>query len=178
MDHKTLTYILTAAAAIAYAGLLISIPLRRNKILKAAGQLLFPLENGLTYRVIGIFVIAAGIIALIPLRNFAIYISVILFLCAILATELGVRESVGLGKAGIYKNMIISGTNAIPLNEIYSLPTLAYEDDPETTMLDKRTLEIITNKGTKVILVFSTEDIRQKAVAQILQELPGLKPEK
>ncbi|WP_191013413.1 hypothetical protein [Treponema zioleckii] len=178
MNEKQVIYILAGIAALIYAALLISLPIRRKKTLSAAGNLLVPLQNGLTYRVVGIFIVSALIIAFVPTRKFAFYIAVILFAVAIIATNMSVQEAVGLGKAGIYENIIISGTAIVKMQDIYALPTLEYEDDPDTVAVDKRIIEIIRQNGAKVILAFPTVEERHEAVKAILKQRPELKPSK
>ena len=72
--------------------------------------------------------------------------------------------------------MLISGTSALLWSDIISLPTLAYEDDPDTTQVDKRTLRIITDKSGEQLILFASEEERAAAVAKILALVPRLQP--
>lgn len=173
-----MTFIIIGIAAVVMITMIATIPLRRKKILENAGKLLLPLQNGVPIKVIGLFVLSFLILAVIPLRNFALYIQVIFALVAIFAARFSAQEAAGIGKAGIYENIIISGTYVIEFDDILSLPTVAYEDDPETFGVDKTTLEIIRKKdASTVLLIFENEEKRKEALQTILKIRPELKVE-
>ena len=111
-----------------------------------------------------------------PLRNYSWFVNIILLATALVAAEIAAREAAGCGKAGIYENMLISGTDSVLWNDVYSLPTLAYENDEETTQVDFKTLRVILNNGKENLILFSSEEERKQAVDLILKLAPKLKP--
>lgn len=125
---------------------------------------------------LAIAVAAFILLLVVPLRNYSWFVNIVLLATALVATEIAAREASGCGKAGIYENMLISGTAALLWNDILSLPTLAYENDPETTQVDFKTLRIITNKGSEIQILFSSEEERKTAVETILKLVPRLNP--
>ncbi|MCR4823650.1 MAG: hypothetical protein K5873_12355 [Treponema sp.] len=157
------------AALLAYIGILASIPYRRKKIIKQAGNCLMPLKKASSKKWIAIAVMAFILILIVPLRNFGWMVNIVLLGAALFASELAAREAGGAGKAGIYEHMLISGTEALLWSDILSLPTLAYEDDPETTQVDFTTLRVITNKGSELVIMFDSEEERKAAVQLILK---------
>ena len=164
-------------ALLSYVGILCSIPHRRKKIFARAGELRFPLKVASSKKWVGIAALAFVLILVVPLRNFGWFVNIVLLATALVAAELAAREASGCGKAGIYENMLISGTSAILWSEIYSLPTLAYENDPETTQVDFRTLRVILNNGTEQTIVFESEEERKAALEEILRFEGRLRPE-
>lgn len=178
MDEKTITLIIVATAALMYVWILATIPFRAKKALSDTGKLLLPLKNGMPLKVIFLFILAALIIAVIPMRNFALYLQVIFALAALVASRMGAQEAAGIGRAGIYENTIIFGTYVVPFDDILAIPTLAYEDDPDTVNVDKTTIEIIRKStAATVILIFDDEEKRNEAVQVILKIRPDLKQE-
>ena len=72
--------------------------------------------------------------------------------------------------------MLVSGTAALFWKDVISLPTLAYENDPETTDVDFKTLRLILSNGNEQLVLFSSEEERKAAVELILEIAPHLKP--
>lgn len=164
------------AALLGYIAILCSIPHRRKKIFAQAGMCVMPLKVASSKKWVAIAVAAFILMLVVPLRNYNWFVNIVLLGAALFATEIAAREAGGCGKAGIYENMLISGTEALLWSEILSLPTLAYENDPETTQVDFKTLRVINKKGTESQILFSTEEERAKAVEKILELAPQLKP--
>ena len=161
---------------LAYAGILASIPYRRKKILRGAGKLVFSLKAKSSKKWVAIAVLAFVLILVVPLRNYGWFINIVLLGAALFATEIAAREAGGAGKAGIYEKMLVSGTNSVFWSEVYSLPTLAYENDEETTQVDFKTLRVLLNSGSETQILFESEVEREKAVEAILKIEPRLKP--
>lgn len=169
------TFLIVVTAAMVYLAILCSIPFRTKNALFNAGKLLLPLKNGAKFKVIAMFILSALVIAVIPLRNFAFYIQAVIALAALFATNMAAREAAGLGRAGIYENTIISSMSVLPFDDILSIPTIAYENDPETTGVDKTVIQLIrkSNSAT-VLLTFENEEKRQEALQVILKQKPEL----
>lgn len=163
-------------ALVAYTVILCTIPHRRKKIISQAGECVMKLNVPSSKKWVGIAVAAFILILVVPLRNFSWFVNIILLSTAVFASELSAREAAGCGKTGIYKNMLISGTSAILWKDILSLPTLAYENDSETTQVDFKTLRVISKNGTEQTIIFSSEEERKQAVQTILTLAPKLKP--
>ena len=157
-----------------YIGILCSIPRRRKKIFSQAGNLVLALKAKSSKKWLAIAIFALALVLLLPF--FGWFVNFILFGTALFATELAAREASGIGKAGIYENMLISGTDAVLWSDVYSLPTLAYENDPDTTQVDFKTLRVILNSGKENLILFESEEERKNAVETILRLAPQLKP--
>nr|MCR5171769.1 hypothetical protein [Treponema sp.] len=95
---------------------------------------------------------------------------------ALIAANMAVNETANSKLNGVYSNMIISQSQAIKYDDIESLPTLAYENDEETTMVDFASLEILLKDGRKTQLVFADETERAQVVQTILSVCKRLKP--
>ena len=100
---------------------------------------------------------------------------VVVFLCvALIATYLSTKNIVNSKFSGVYENMIISETTVIKYDDILSLPTVSYENDPDTTMVDWRVIEVLTKSGNKIQLIFSNEEERKQVLTEILKQCPRL----
>ena len=165
-----------AAALLTYIGILCTIPHRRKNISARAGACLLPLKTPSSKKWIAIAIAGFILLLVVPLRNYGWLVNIVLLATALLATEIAAREASGCGKAGIYQNMLISGTNAILWSDVLSLPTLAYENDPETTQVDFKILRVILKDGRENQILFESEEERNKAVEEILRLEPRLKP--
>ena len=163
-------------ALLGYIGILCSIPHRRKKIFAQAGACVKPLKVASSKKWVAIAVAGFILILVVPLRNYSWFVNIVLLGAALFATEIAAREASGCGKAGIYENMLISGTNAVLWSDILSLPTLAYENDPETTQVDFKTLRVILNNGQENQILFASEEERKEAVELILKLAPNFKP--
>ena len=173
---NTQTLILCGIAFFAYLVIMISIPFRTKKIRQQAGQLILPLKNSTSAKWIFIAVIAVALIWVIPFRDMGLFVNVILLFVALIAAEMAAREGANRGLAGVYKDAIVLGTQTVYIMNIESLPTLAYENDPESTGDYKTSLSIIQRNGTETTLVFADESDRANAVKTVLDIAPRLKP--
>lgn len=163
-------------AFLGFVAILCTIPHRRKKIFSESGELVLPLKAAPSKKWVAIAVLAFLLILVVPLRNYGWFVNIVLLGAALFATEIAAREAAGIGKAGIYKNMLVSRTSAVLWSEILSLPTLAYENDPETTQVDFKTLRVLTKNGAEQLILFESEEERAKAVEVILTLAPNLKP--
>lgn len=174
--EQILYFGMLAAALVGFIAILCTIPYRRKKIIAQAGSCLMPLKVKRSKKWVAIAVATFILILIVPLRNYGWFVNIVLLGVALVATEIAARDASGSGKAGIYENMLISGTNAILWAEILSLPTLAYENDPETTQVDFKTLRIILKNGSENQILFESEEERKEAVDLILKLAPSLRP--
>ncbi|MBQ9205594.1 MAG: hypothetical protein IJ158_02650 [Treponema sp.] len=174
--EQILYFSMLGLALLGYIVILCTIPYRRKKIFAQAGALVFPLKAKPSKKWVVIAVMAFILILIVPLRNYGWFVNLVLLAAALFATEIAAREAAGIGKVGIYTHMLVSGTSAVLWSDIFSLPTLAYENDAETTQVDFKTLRVITKNGTEQLILFESEEERSQAVAQILQLAPHLKP--
>lgn len=134
-----------------------------------------PLKSEFPVRLAVIFVVCAALIAVVPLTRFEIYLRVIFCAVALIGSEISAREAANTRHSGVYEKMIISESLAVKYEDIFSLPTLAYENDSETTSVDKKNLEIICKNGGKATILFADENTRSLAVEIILRQCPRLK---
>lgn len=174
MNYKLLILILGGAL---YAALLVSFFVRRKFVALNAGKLLLKLPGNVPLKDIMILIVAAAMIAAIALRNFDLYIDAIFAAAALLAEEIAIREMMVSNNAGVYEKKILYGSYSIFYDEIEMFPTLAYENDADTTGVDKRFLKAILKNGKQVEFGFADEDTRNKVVKTILLAEPRLKPE-
>ena len=176
MTFEQILYIsMLAVALVGYIAILCTIPFRRKRIFSNSGELVMPLKAKSSKKWVAIAVMSFILILIVPLRNYGWFVNIVLLGVALVASEIAAREAAGVGKAGIYKNMLVSGTAAFLWSDIYSLPTLAYENDPETTQVDFKTLRMITKNGSEQLILFESEEERAKAVETILALAPQLK---
>lgn len=177
MTIEQIAYLsMLALALLGYIAILCSIPHRRKKIFSQAGALCMSLRASSSKKWIGIAVLSFILIIAVPLRNYSWFVNIVLLATALVAAEIAAREAAARGKAGIYENMLISGTDSVLWSQVYSLPTLAYEKDEETTQVDFKTLRVILNSGKENTILFSSEEERNQAVDLILKLAPKLKP--
>lgn len=174
MNYKLLISIL---GGIAYIILLASFFVRRKFVILNAGKLLLKLPGNVSAKDIAILVFTAAMIAAINIRNFEFYFNIIFVAVALLAEEIAIREMMISNNAGIYEKKILYSVYSVFYDEIEMFPTLAYENDEDTTGVDKRFLKIILKSGKQIELGFSDEETRNKAVQTILSVEPNLKSE-
>lgn len=173
---NTMTLALSGASLVAYAVIMISIPSRTRKLRQNAGQQFLPLQAASSAKWVLIAIFSAALIVIVPFRDMGLFVNVILLLTALIAAELAAREAANRGMSGVYKDAIVCGSQTIYFNNIASLPTLAYENDPDTTGNYKTSLNIILQNGNETTLVFADEKERTEAVKTILELVPRLKP--
>ena len=173
--EQILYFSMLALSLFSYIVILCTIPFRRKKILREAGKLILPLNVKSSKKWIAIAVATFILLLVVPLRNYSWFVNIVLLLTALVATEISAREASGSGKGGIYEKMLISGTSAVFWSEVYSLPTLSYENDEETTQVDFKTLRVLMNDGRENLILFSNEEERKLALETILKLVPRLK---
>ncbi|WP_407426620.1 hypothetical protein [Treponema sp.] len=174
--EQILYFSMLGLALAGYIVILSSIPYRRKKIFAQSGNLIMPLSVKSSKKWAAIAVMAFILILIVPLRNYGWFVNIVLLGAALFAVEIAAREAGGIGKAGIYQNMLVSGTSALLWSDILSFPTLAYENDEETTQVDFKTLRVIAKNGAEHLILFESEEERSKAVETILNLAPDLKP--
>lgn len=176
MAEHQVPVVLSCVAGVVFVAQIVLIPFRKRRLARSAGRLVMPLENTSPAHVCAAFVLCAAIVALTPFRDFSPLVRAVLLLCALFGERFAANEALALGRAGVYENAIVSGTNAVFFDDIFSLPTLAYEDDPDTTMVDRQTLQIMKKNKSTVTLVFGSEKTRAEALAAVLGLRPALDP--
>ncbi len=174
MDNRLITYIMTGAAGAVFVGIICWIPFRIKQMKKESGALLMTLKSDFPMKAIAVFFVSAALIAIVPVRNFALYLSAVFFATALIAAWMSAKEVANSGMNGIFENMLISDTTAIRYDEILSLPTVAYEKDEDTTQVDFSVLEILLHTGSKVQMIFPDEATRNQALEIILKQCPRL----
>lgn len=172
---NTITIGLCAAGLVCYAAILISIPVRTKKLRQNAGEQCLALKNTSGAKWILIALFAAAIICVLPFRDMGFFVDAVMIGAALIATELASREAANRGMAGVYREAIVVGTQIVYFKNIESLPTLAYENDPDSDGDYKTSLKIIQRDGKEIMLVFADEEDRANAVETLLELMPGLK---
>ena len=176
MDSAKITLIMTIACAAVYVLMVASIPLKIKKLKNESGGILLKLSGGTARKAMFVLIFGALLIAVVPLRSFPVYLAAVFLGAALIAANMAVNETANSKLNGVYSNMIISQSQAIKYDDIESLPTLAYENDEDTTMVDFASLEILLKDGRKTQLVFANETERSQAVDAILSVCKRLKP--
>lgn len=111
------------------------------------------------------------------IRQFELYIAIILDAVAVLGIETTVKDFILQQLSGVYENAIIIDSRLIPKSDIVALPTLEYENSEEylqakksdTYAADsletaKTSLKIISNSSGEIYVSFANEEQRTKAV--------------
>lgn len=186
VNYMSIQLIIRLVSYFIFVLLLTTIKLRNNKIKQRIGVLLLPLPAKRHKLVVVVFIIAPLLIVLQRFRSFELYMSIVLSACALLGTEIGIRDLVLGGMTGVYENGIVIDSRYIPYDSISSLPTLAYENDSDTTPTETlaadaketaaKTLKIVTEKSGITFVGFDSAENRNAAVAIILERNPRLKP--
>ncbi len=174
MEYK---FLISIVGGIAYLGLLASFFVRRKFVVLNAGKLLLKLPGNVSAKDFAIMIFAAAMIGAICFRNFALYLDAMFVLVALIAGEIAVRDLMISNNAGVYEKKILYGTYSYFYDEIELFPTLSYEDDEETTGVDKRFLKAVLKNGKQVDFGFPTEELRNQVVQAILSVAPELKAE-
>lgn len=169
--------IISIAGGVFYLALLASFFIRKKNVFSSAGKLLVKLPGNVSVKDIVIFVFAAAMIFAVSIRSFAFYFNILFVLVALLAEEIAIKELLISKNAGVYEKKLLYGIYSFFYDEIEMFPTLAYEDDEETTEVDKRFLKVLLKDGKQIVLGFNNEEIRNKTVETILSIEPRLKPD-
>ncbi len=175
MNEKIFSIALFFGAMTVFLGFVCSIPWRKKRILNRAGKLLFSLPSESASKTVAIFFVSAIIIALVPFQRFQPFAQAILCFAAIFGSRFATNQAISLKRCGIYENALIYSGEILWISDIYSLPTISYENQKETVGVDKTQLEMILKSGRKISLAFSDEKTRATALDSILSVRPDLK---
>jgi hypothetical protein len=175
-ENMTEKIIIAAISYAVYIAIWISIPIRSKKMMADSGAKVMDLKVASSKRWILIMAVCAVIIGLIFIRNLGTFMNVIVCLCALLAAWMSANAGSSYKYDGVYENMIVAGSNHIRYDNIDMLPTLSYENDPETIGVSKITLKVSVKKGSDMTLLFFDQEERDAAVAKILELVTRLKP--
>jgi len=167
-------YICAIVAAVCFAGVTASVPFRRKFIKKNAGNMVLPLASS-SFKIFGVYIICAAILAVMPFTTYSWYVNLILNAAAVVGAEISARECKSYRITGLYNNAIVWGIYYIPYEQIYSLPTVDYENQKETVGVDFNYLMIMLKNGKEVQMYFGDKDLRKQALKIILQKRPELK---
>lgn len=106
-------------------------PLRRKIQLNKWGKLLLGVNSRTNKLFVIILALAPIIVILLYFRDLGTMQNLILTLTAILAVELVLRDMLLRKRCGVYENALVADGRILPKEEIYSLPTLEYENTEE-----------------------------------------------
>lgn len=173
---KTFIFYFSIAALASMFLLLATLPLRIKKLTKKMGTCLLPLSRKKSMLFIAVLCFAPLMIVFQWFRDFQPYIHIILSLTAVLAIEIVIREQVYDARSGVYENALIVDGRLLLKDDIMALPTLEYENYPESfdeseeaspSLTDpayKKALKIVTNKSGVIFVGFESEEERNQAV--------------
>lgn len=167
--------------------LAVTYPLRSKKLLSKCGNLVVELPRKKSNKLVLVFILAILMVVIQRFRSFEIYIHIILSLCAILGLEIVMRDAVCRKLNGVYENALIVDSRFLLFSSIAALPTLEYENDPDSTDYEDsfaqdaaetaaKTLQIVTNNAGAIFVGFDSAEDRDKAVAAILEKEERLRP--
>ena len=155
-----------------------TIPFKKKKLQKELGECRLPLTRKNSILFIAVILFAPLLIILQWLRDFAPYIDIILSAGAVLAVKAVISEHLYNTTAGVYNEYLVVDGRKLPKKEIVSFPTLAWENNPDSTEEDnpaltdpqyKRALKIVTENNGVIFVGFENEEERNAAVS-ILRE--------
>lgn len=175
MNARIFALAVAGAAAAAYVVIAATIPYRRRRAAERSGELLLKIPDSTTkVRTAAIFALCAAVIVLTPTQSFRPFVRVILAAAALLGARSAAAEAVAFGRSGIYRNAVVCGATSFRPDEILSLPTVAYEDDPGTVGVDRTQIQVILRSGRKLALAFPDEAERNAALSALLSLRPDL----
>ena len=173
---KTFIFYFSIVALVAMVLILATLPLRIKKLTKKMGTCLLPLSRKKSMLFVAVLCFAPLMIIFQWFREFQPYIHIILSATAVLAIEIVIREQVYDARSGVYENALIVDGRLLLKEDIIALPTLEYENDPETfdesedgtpSLSDpayKKALKIVTDKNGVIFVGFESEEERNKTV--------------
>lgn len=137
---------------------------RHKKNIRELGNCLLELPRQKTRLVIAICIAAACVIGFLFVRTFALWITIVFALCAVMAVELALNDMLLRTCSGVYENGLITDGKLIFRRDVVSFPQLFYENDDEQLVLIPETvLQVVTIRGLTV-LVFETAADRNAAM--------------
>ncbi len=161
----------------AYIGVLCSLPVRQKKLSAQYGACLLRLKHEPARLQYLVFVLCAALIILPRFRDFGTFVTIVLYLCAVIAAELVVRDILLKRFAGLYERALIVDGRCLPFDDIVSLPELAYKDsDAEEDEQYARALKIVSEKSGVIYVGFADREQKKQAVSLLLELVPRLAP--
>lgn len=164
---------LSLGAAVLYAAIIASIPIRRRIILKRAGTAVFSVAKKNPLHLLLILVCCAVLIALLWVKELGLPTDITVLLVALLGAVMGAAELSLNGCAGVYTNSLIGSGHFLPLSEIYALPmldTLKSEGDA----FNHLEMKVITNQRGKVSFHYTSADECRAVLEHLVKLSPSL----
>ncbi len=155
MDLLTIVQLTSYATALV---ILISFPIKKKNFNKKNGECQLELKRTTGWIYPTVIILSIVMLVLLYFREFALYMVIVLHATDLLALEMSTRELVYRSNAGIYSDFIIVEGRKLEKEEIYSLPTLQYEEEYNNT------LEVVTEKKGTMLLIFADNEERSAAV--------------
>lgn len=168
---------------------LISMPFRKKKVDRQAGECVLPLTRTKSTMFVAVLCMAPLMVVLQWLREFGLFIDVILTATAVLAVEVVIRERILTMKSGVYKNALIVDGRLILKSSLMAVPELDYDDeeteddsdeedsDEEVDVSEKarkqreqeedlyrRSVKIVTREAGELYVGFASETEKKQAL--------------
>lgn len=157
-----------------FAGIILSIPLRKKLGLKKSGENVYKITGPSSFYFIGIYVVSLAVISVLWIRTFGDIMNFILCGCGILACELVTRSFSLKNVYGLYENGIIYDGVFISYDDIMGFPVLILPED-EQKNYDSKTLVIMTKTKGQKSFTFVSDEIYSEVVNKIFEIKPSLK---
>ena len=136
----------------------------KNKF-KKLGNCLLPLTQKNSKTLFLILILTCLIFALLFVRRFSLFITLILSTTAVLSVELSFRDHVLQKLNGVYENGLITGGRLITKEDFVSFPTLVYENDSDdASSVPPQMLKTVTKNNGVIFLEFADSEERNNAV--------------
>lgn len=154
---------------------LITVFFRRKSINKKFGVLEIPLsnKNNIVKPAITVFC-CFFLIGILFMRKFDFFAVCIMGMCAVLGTELSVREFTTFKKNGVYENAIVFDGQIIRFSDILAFPLLNLSKEDFDAYEQSILIVQTKSKGAKS-LIFQNPEECKKTVLQIKELHPQFK---
>lgn len=175
MKFTTVSFVIVCCALAVYAALLASTPLRRNSMLRKAGDRVLPAKPRLTKFAVFVLICCPLLILLVLLRSMGTFVDIIMCGVALLGTEMAVREMITAKISGVYSHGLIAEGRLIEFSDIADIPLLQMSKK-EQEKHDNGVLELVTGKHGRQQIIYANEEECRRITEAIIEAEPRLKP--
>lgn len=172
---NTVTVIIVAVSLCAYVLLAATLPLRRAKMLRKAGERELPVKPRMLKFAVVVLVCCPLLILLVLFRDMGIFVNCIMCAIGILGTEMAVREVMTSKCSGVYANGLVAEGQFIPFADILGIPFLSLPKNQQDVH-DTGVLELVTKKRTNMQIIYSNEDECRRVIEKLVELEPRLNP--
>lgn len=168
MDQNVIVVIISY---ILYILTFVSIPIRKNLVMKETGKLIYSFSQKIGTRVILIDVFSAVLIALAFLNYSNPVIRFILAACGVMGAFISTNDIIYKPMYGIYENGIISAEKYIRFEDIITFPVLNLPAD-ELKDYPPNPLVLSTKTRGEVLIYFDSDEQSEIVQKKIFENHP------